>query len=190
MNAKQKANVGDLVKINYIRKDGNFLLTGTIVEIGVYTYLIRGEYIKLDLNESLIYELEEQYIESLEIIKTKQQILDTQENKTKYPLIINYFTYTISICKNLAQVIIYKATRQNELHIIDLSAFTNDEILNLYNNDKEFLTDLIIKKTNIDNYNTKIDKLLLEASELEEEQDNLYEDIDRMIEKFKIEGVK
>jgi len=187
MNIKQKSNAGDLVRIKYIGHDNlcHHEFEGIIVETGIFTYPTIRNYLKIDNGEAFTYTLEEQYIESLEIIKTRQQLIDEKDNKPKYPLVIKHFTYSISICGNLAQVLIYKATRQNEMHIIDLSKFTKEEILNLYNTDRDFLADLIIKKVSIDNYDTKIDKLLHKANELEEEQDNLYDDIDNMIKEFK-----
>jgi len=57
----------------------------------------------------------------------------------------------------------YLATSENTLQIVDLSTYANEEIFNMYNNDKEFLTNLIIKKASINDYYTKIDKLLLKA---------------------------
>ena len=194
MKPKNKPNyiptMGDLVKVETIY---NTFLMGRIDGIGLKNSN-NTLYFKLKADDGTTNEVEYKNIKVITLIKTQQQLFDEKEKKDKldtkqkYPLVINYFTYTISICENLAQVLIYKATRQNELHIVDLSIFTNEEILSLYNNDRDFLTEYIIKKTDVDNYDVEIDKKLLEASELEDEQDSLYDDIDKMIKEFKVKG--
>ena len=176
----QNTHVGDLVQIEILP---NTYLAGRISEMGIETFPFRRTYYKVTSENGVVHSVNEKDIVSIEIIKTRQQI--EAESKIKYPLVINCYTYTISIFENhTAQVLEYLATSENTLQIVDLSTYTNEEIFNMYNNDKEFLTDLIIKKASINDYYTKIDKLLLEVSELEEEQDNLYDKIDDMVNKF------
>jgi len=175
-----KVHVGDLIQVEI---SPNTYLAGRVSEMGIETFPFRRTYYKVTSENGVVHSVNEKDIVSIEIIKTRQQI--ESESKIIYPLVINHFTYTISINENqTAQVLEYLATSENTLQIVDLSTYANEEIFNMYNNDKEFLTNLIIKKASINDYYTKIDKLLLKASELEEEQDNLYDKIDEMLNEF------
>ena len=177
---EQKVHVGDLIQVEI---SPNTYLVGRVSEMGIETFPFRRTYYKVTSENGVVHDINEKDIVSIEIIRTRQQIID--EIKIKYPLVINYYTYTISIFENqTAQVLEYLATSENTLQIVDLSTYTNEEIFNMYTNDKEFLTNLIINKASINDYYTKIDKLLLEVSELEEEQDNLYDKIDEMVNEF------
>ena len=175
-----KVHVGDLIQVEI---SPNTYLAGRVSEMGIETFPFRRTYYKVTSENGVVHDINEKDILSMEIIKTRQQIID--ESKIIYPLVINHFTYTISIFENhTAQVLEYLATSENTLQIVDLSTYTSEEIFNMYNNDKEFLTNLITKKASVNDYYTKIDKLLLKVSELEEEQDNLYDKIDEMVNEF------
>ena len=115
-----------------------------------------------------------------------KQINKENEIKANYPIYIVHKNNTISIFENkTAQIAIPISATKSELQIVDLSLFTDSEILDMYNNHATFLINLITCKATICSYDTKIDKLLLEASELEDSQDDLYSTADNMIKEFK-----